>query len=442
MKRRLLILFLLIFLLLCACGKNTPADETAIRPAAEDRDNRDLILAACGLSNHEQDVLKFNQENTQGIHITIENYAQGTTAEQALRRLNMELSSGAGPDLIDLETFPVLEIYSRQGLLLELSEYLKRDLSPDDFYAMDILSEEGLFALPSGFSVMTCYGLPAVFGEKPGWSFEDYSEILQTSQQQYAWSQTNRDFLQFAYVSMMPRCVDWDHKVCSYDQEAFKALLELAAQMPDSLQYSAELQVGNGRLLYREADIGSPFDIRDIEKQEGGPVCMIGYPTADGSCGSYLYFHSLTGVNAFSQKPELAWEYLKYMVSGERYHGNLNWGGTIPLKKNYTEELLQHLRNPYAEYEGKSIVVNQDGTFTVDGILMDAAYDPSPMINEHQEQLFRDLLERTTTRYAYDPVIYQILEHETSKYFSGASNIDETIAAIQAKVSVYLAELG
>ena len=95
---------------------------------------------------------------------------------------------------------------------------------------------------------------------------------------------------------------------------------------------------------------------------------MIGYPTADGSCGSYLYFHSLTGVNAFSQKPELAWEYLKYMVSGERYHGNLNWGGTIPLKKNYTEELLQHLRNPYAEYEGKSIVVNQDGTFTVDGI--------------------------------------------------------------------------
>ena len=103
-----------------------------IRPAAEDRDNRDLILAACGLSNHEQDVLKFNQENTQGIHITIENYAQGTTAEQALRRLNMELSSGAGPDLIDLETFPVLEIYSRQGLLLELSEYLNQDLSPDE----------------------------------------------------------------------------------------------------------------------------------------------------------------------------------------------------------------------------------------------------------------------------------------------------------------------
>ena len=235
--------------------------------------------------------------------------------------------------------------------------------------------------------------------------------------------------------------MDWDQKVCSYHRDEFRALLELAAKMPDSLQYSAELQVGNGRLLYREAYIGSPFDIRDIEKQEGGPVCIIGYPTADGSCGSYLYFHSLTGVNSFSQKPELAWEYLKYMVSGERYHGNL-WGGTIPLKKNYTEELLQHLRNPYAEYEGKSIVVNQDGTFTVDGILMDAAYDPSPMINEHQEQLFRNLLERTTTRYAYDPVIYQILEHETSKYFSGASNIDETIAAIQAKVSVYLAELG
>jgi hypothetical protein len=34
------------------------------------------------------------------------------------------------------------------------------------------------------------------------------------------------------------------------------------------------------------------------------------------------------------------------------------------------------------------------------------------------------------------------MEQETSKYFSGAYNIDETIAAIQAKVSVYLAELG
>ena len=67
MKRRLLIPFLLIFLLLCACGRNTPTDETAIRPARENRDTKDLILAACGASNHEQDVLKFNQENTQGM---------------------------------------------------------------------------------------------------------------------------------------------------------------------------------------------------------------------------------------------------------------------------------------------------------------------------------------------------------------------------------------
>ena len=442
MKRSLLLLFILIAILLCACGKNPPAVENTVHPATNHHDSKDLILASCGFSNHETDVLKFNQDNAQGLHITIENYAQGTTPEQALQRLNMELASGGGPDLIDLETFPVLEIYSRQGLLLELSDYFKRDLTPDDFYAMDILFDKGLYALPSGFTVMSCYGLPAVFGDKTGWSFEDYAEILQTSADRYSFSQTNRDFLQFAYISMIPRCVDWDHMVCSYDQDEFKALLELAAKMPANLQYNAELQVGNGRLLYRTADIGRPFDIIDIEKQEGGPICMIGYPTADGMNGNYLYFHALTGINAFSPKAEQAWEYLKYMVSGERYHGELNWDSTIPLKKSFTEQLLQHLRNPYAEYEGKTIGVNQDGTFTVDGVWMDAVYDPSPIISEHQEQLFRELLESAETQYQYDPVIFQIMEQETSKYFAGEASAGETIGAIQAKVSVYLSEIG
>ena len=441
-KRFVFLSFILIVILLCACGKNPPTVENTVHPAADYHDSKELILASCGLSNHETEVLKFNQENKAGLHITIENYARGTTPEQALQRLNMELASGGGPDLIDLETFPVLEIYSRQGLLLELSDYFNRDLSPDDFYAMNILFDKGLYALPSGYSVMSCYGLPAVFGEQTGWSFEDYAEILQTSPDRYSFSQTNRDFLQFAYISMIPRCVDWDHMVCSYDQDEFKALLELAAKMPANLQYNAELQVGNGRLLYRTADIGSPFDIRDIEKQEDGPICMIGYPTADGRNGNYLYFHALTGINAFSPKAEQAWEYLKYMVSGECHHGNLNWDGTIPLKKSFTERLLRHLRNPYEEYEGKSIVVNQDGTFTVDGVWMDSVYDPSPIISEHQEQLFRDLLENAATQYQYDPVIFQIMDKETSKYFSGGANIDETIGAIQAKVSVYLSEIG
>ena len=73
---------------------------------------------------------------------------------------------------------------------------------------------------------------------------------------------------------------------------------------------------------------------------------------------------------------------------------------------------------------------------------MDAVYDPSPIISEHQEQLFRDLLESAETQYEYDPVIYHIMDQETSKCFAGEASLDETIEAIQAKVSVYLSEIG
>lgn len=108
--------------------------------------------------------------------------------------------------------------------------------------------------------------------------------------------------------------------------------------------------------------------------------------------------------------------------------------------KSANRYLTDNLLNPYAKYEGQEIVVHDDGSFSVDGVYMDAIYDPSPKITQEQVDKFYDLIDNAEKIYEYDPAIYSIILSSTDKYFNGAQTLEATVNDIQARVSIYLAE--
>lgn len=60
-----------------------------------------LTIATVGLSNFEAVVSTFNREEDMGFKLRLVDYlTSGSSRESALARLNMDLASGNGPDLI------------------------------------------------------------------------------------------------------------------------------------------------------------------------------------------------------------------------------------------------------------------------------------------------------------------------------------------------------
>ena len=275
----------------------------------------ELTLATMGYSNFTRVTLHFNEYNNEGIVVRVVDYSQDTTREAAINRLNMEIASGKGPDLIDFEAFPCREIYARKGLLFDLSSFFARDCDTNDYYLLNRINPSGLFFLPSGFDLMTCYGPEEIFHDRMEWSLEECYELL--SSQRFAESKPSDrwTFLQYSCIRAIPACLNWDTLECSFDQPEFSSLLQFAAELDDGSDNSNQLGVPNtDQQLYTETWILHPADIASAESSVTYPISFIGYPTIDGSCGTYYYLATLAAVNKNSPFAEESWRFLRYMI--------------------------------------------------------------------------------------------------------------------------------
>lgn len=379
---------------LCGCGADKSADEAdpyadlyVYSPGGEDKSiERELTIATVGASNFEGFAAEFNSDLERNFTITLVDYLGKGTREAAYARLNADLAAGKAPDLIDFDMIPRRDIYARQGLLRDMSDYFYSEFQPDEFYALNLLNpSDALYLFASNFSIITAYGSPEIFAGKSSWSISDYAQLSRLPQFADTPADTQESFLLKLHEYMIPRWVDVERGVCRYDDGSFAEALRFVSTLNvEPAVFSAEpaALVGNGSLLCYETWISTPYEIRTIEKTMGTEASFIGFPTPDGSFGSSLIVYGLVGVNAATENADLAWEFICYlMTEGRLLHDKRAWDN-ISVLKSAVEEKVDYLLNPYAEFEGKTIVVNEDGTFEADGVHQDMTYDPTPYITE------------------------------------------------------------
>ncbi len=427
---------ILLGFILTGCGKGQAEPATAQEMRGSN--GVELTLATIYSTNYESIVNRFNESNNNGIKIKVEDYAYNCSRDAAINRLNMELAAGKGPDLIDFEAFPRREIYARQGLLLNLSAYFERDLNADDYFLIDTLAESGLYFIPSGFNIMSCYIPASVLPGENGLSYEEYRARI-SSRQLTSYTENQSAFLQNACISLIPSCVDWEKMNCNFDCREFKELLELSKFIGEAEASASDPPAQEAQIPCSEALIRYPTDIRDIEKAAGGSVNFVGYPTVDGRGSSYAYLSTLTGITTDTPYREESWEFIKYMLSDNELQEYISLL-MIPMKKSVCQETVDECLHPFAKYEGHEITLNDDGSFSVDGVYMDQEYDPAPKISDEQAVKYNKLIEAADTLYDYDPGIYSIIEKEAQKYFSGSCQLEAATHEVQSRVSIYLAE--
>lgn len=408
-------------------------------------------------------LVEFNKKSEK-YHVSVKTYMDmndwsDTSYKDALTNLTNDITSGKGPDILDLSGLDVWNLVDK-GVVEDLKPYLEKSsvIDQNDIFPSLLkgATVNGTLAyIPSGFTLETLAAKTALVGDKRGWTCKDMMELAakypKAQLMQYCDKQRA---LQMMLMLGKEHFIDSAQNVCHFDTEDFKEVLRFVNAFPDEISYVGVGLVPNllkdDSLLLAQADIYSFEEVQSVLAYFGDDVevTFIGYPTYDGGNGCILLPSDSYGMSALSSHKEGAWAVLEEIFSAESKNGWRGYGFSS-LRSKYEKQKEEALQVEYVYDENGEVMLDEQGNpiyeggsgYTMvgdDGEEWSYVYRP---IKAEEVDLVEILLKDATVMdSSANEELNQIIFEEAGAYFKGSKSVDEVAAIIQNRVNLYLKE--
>ncbi len=425
MKKSIRIISFLIvgLLMLCACSK----DEERSGEQTESKDAIKLVVGVFGNKHGfgtglETMISEFNRSQD-CYQVSFRDYGEqcNYNLEEALTILHTEIISGRGPDMLCFSSFSPFP-YISSGLLLDLESFLENDSeinSEDISIAKALQSLGGIYFISGGFSFETAVADFTQFGDRYGWTLEEYLEIESRRENvPTLYNITTERFLENIAARYIRKGIDWENGTCNFNDSEFYEILKASMRVqkyPENLDDTnyglvGALDVMDGKLVASFLFVNNVDSIAQEEKWAGCRMSYIGWPTVDGACGTDAKLFNPIGIMSNSKNPDGCWEFIRYMLL---YYDKDNREFSLPM---YLPELKKQLEDAQNR-EGEELCMTKE-----------------------EADRFLDLLFSIENIALYDPTVMEIIMEESTAFLDGNKTAEEVSAIIQSKVSLYIAE--
>jgi len=404
------------FLLMCGDGPFVlrPADPgTAAQKTT-------LKLAAISPSGAlVKKVAAFNAADSD-YSVVIHDYSEGGSldGDTALKRLNADIISGKLPDMVcftRISPYP----YIRKSLLTNLGDYINTSdqISPEDISILKALENDGkIYFISADFDFETLVARYSYFGDSYGWTLEDYIEAEKglPGDVETIHNMTHDSFVNCIVSRYIRTAVDWEEGVCNFNTPEFISLLEAGSRIretPEGAESSygyGPTKVGEGTRFASLSWVDTVWKLAYEESTAGCQLSFIGWPTADGSCGSDIRLLDPIGIISGGENADGCWRFIQYMLVN-------------------TSEDADHIPTYTKTLREKIELAKKD----------EAA--PIKMSDSDADRFF-ELLSEIENTAIYDEAVLGIIQRECAPFFSGDRTAAQAAENIQSKVSIYIAE--
>lgn len=406
-------------------------------------------------------IIDFNKSSSK-YRIEIKDYSEFNTEEDynaGLTKLNTEIVAGNVPDILDTNNLPIRQ-YGAKGILEDLWTFIDSDpeISREDLMenVFKAAEQDGkLYQVFSTFNIRTVAGAPSVVGDRMTWTLADLQAALATMPegcQIFGQGDTKDGMLSNVLAQNLDSFVNWETGECSFDSDAFKALLEFCNAFP--LEYNWEdyqdeyegepSRIASGKQMLMSIYL---YDLQSMQMYKamfGGDISFVGYPTEDGSVGSSFGIGSGMAISTTCKDKEGAWSFVRTLLlprsedDGFYYYGDFSTN-KADFEKMVEENMkveyeLDENGNPVLDENGEPVQVSKGG-WGWDTLMVDI-YATS---QEEYDQ-FMALYNAIDSVYSYDEKIYSIVQEVAAPYFSGDAGLQETAEQIQSRVKLYVNE--
>lgn len=369
------------------------------------------------------------------VHINLELGIGGEddSLMDAKRLLTARLMGKEGPDLMVLDSLPVSS-YEDKGILMDLSPILKEPLEKEELYSNIALSfqkkDGAVYAVPARFTV------PMMFGdEKAVGQIKDLDSMVN-------WLEANiSSYKTGLYPASAKTLIQTLYPVCSFEIAAddgsldmekltsflvnIKKLTEINAEEEYVL---SELTYDFGAISWMKNSIG--LDVGNVsyfqstyaprmvikEKKKGKQATLFNQNTFIPS--------TILGINAQTEKKELAEDFLAFCLSWEVLEYNFKTGLPVSVKAmDKNASIPDDEKNSRYAYMG-----SDDGS-------LDVLY-PSKKYNEEMKALYASL----NKPYCGDDTLLDMIIEDSAGYFKDTASLESVMNVLQSKISTYQSE--
>ena len=361
-------------------------------------------------------VALINTDTAEGDAIELNNsdskfYYQCTEYDTAdINRLLTEISSGNGPDLILFNG----NVDTRSSQFENLYDYIDSDpeLSRSSFIPnlLSAMETDGeLHEIWTGVQISTLAARTSDVGNGRGLTTEDYDRILDENDNYYSVFQsfmTGSNLLSWIADISSGEYIDWNNGTCHFTDQSFADLLEWCKKMaPEYEGEQANISYDISEVILSVETISDVRRITSIRDNLGEPFTFVGFPSSNGQ-GHYFScaYGCSAAIPSTSKNIEGAWEFIRAQLMTQK----------------------------------------QISSYPIDGlpVISDALERvANTNLGRLEINVLEELVNNTTKAISYgDQQIRSIIVEAGNGYLSGGRTIEDTVAAIQSRISVYVAE--
>lgn len=425
-------------------------------PADEVEDKYIMTLACHYLDNDiKKSVIDYNRTQEK-LRIVVKDYSVYRTDDnydEGIEKLNADLLAGDIPDIIIAPQEVDLSVYANKGIFADLYELMDKDdtINRED-YLSNILAlgeQDGkLYELIPSFNAITYVGKTANVGNGYGWTYDDVNKLLEAKGEGVSLTpqgDTRESMLSTVMNMSFGQFYDSRTGECNFNSDAFIQFLELMNRYPDELDDD----------FYYNDDYWNNYESQWLEDKAilyyawiydfcgymeykqgyfGEDVSYVGFPTADGSCGSAAQVNFTIAISEEGDFKDAAWEFAKGFISEEYQDNKIE--GCFPIKISSLEKKAK------AEMEASTYVDEETGEVVENNNWMWINGKEIEISKPKEEdcQYVIDFLKQINYRSRYDDNIAVIVQEESAAYFAGEKSAKEVANIIQSRVNLYVNE--
>ena len=411
----------------------------------------------------------FNKDH-EDVQIEVRDYS----GEEGIQRLLVELAVGQVPDIMDLhmigETGDILPYgnpldkgsieygqwlpyrqLAQRGYLEDLWPYIENDpeLGRDGVLEAPLKAAEvngGLYMLFKEVSITTLIGPERIVGNRYGWTLEELMETFAAMPEESTilrYNATKKDIFYNLLCFSLERFVDEATGQCSFDCEEFRGILSFLEQFPmefetplssESVEEELNWRVLNGKQMLEAQTFHSLFGVCGLDTYFGERAAFVGYPTSDGTYGSFFIPHgSKLAMSSTCQNKEAAWEFIRRLILTKYSFNRMKEArrtDTVDLPINREDyEMMKRVDIRYKEVDQFPRQWFSCGpVFRID------------LPTEEDAQRLDTIINNTTQIRIPDSSLSDIVWEALGPYFAGDKTMDDTLRLLDNRVSLYLNE--
>ncbi|MBR1659445.1 MAG: extracellular solute-binding protein, partial [Oscillospiraceae bacterium] len=432
-------------------------------PAAEVARKKTLTLATQSLGYDVRSrIIDFNKSSAD-CRIEVLDYSEYNTGDDytaGLTKLRTEILSGNMPDILDLGGLQGGQL-ANKGYLEDLYPYIDADpeLKREDLMqnVLTALEQDGkLYRSVGSFSVLTAMGAPALVGDTPGWTVDEFNaalaELRRQNPEAMAFNKyiTRDDFFQICFYLDLDNFVNWSTGETRFDSEGFVKMLEFVNGFPTSFdwenyEYSEEdddyYRVAHGLQMLAPMSLygfDSVYDLRIYNSLFGGEGTFIGFPTEYGVGSVFQTSGDGFAISSRCSDKDAAWQFLRsfFLDTGDSY--------AFPIRRSDLEAQMKQAMEPqYQTDENGNYVLDKDGKRQEIeyGSWGGPGYEvPGGPLTEAEARQIMALIESCTKAMNMDQTMFDIVKEGAAPYFEGQRSAEDVAKQIQSKAMIYVNE--